>query len=408
MKRVFSSESILSRVILTKRRFITIMVICIKILVMVFSPPTGDFINWAGGASFVFGLLVTGRFPPIAATGVYVSLFLVLAPFFWVWKALPIDHPPLQSLLFSTSSPAVLLAVLLKAPILICDIATGILLCRLVREITHSEHKGRIASLVWYANPFNIYWIEAFGGMDVIPTFLLVLGIVLATSKKWFRCGISLSVGTLLRIFPLFIFPYFLLAVNKRTTRHYVLLIAGFLIPLIIALCAVYSAKAGTLTTILNLPGIWHQFWLLDFLGWDITNQFTKTTLVLLVVQFFIAAEFWRKPNLIHLATVSLLAIYTGALAYGGTAQHFIWGSALLSACVALNSDESWIFILTFVTGSLYLTPIVGVATIPPVLYDLTMSFIGGTFYAAKAGYLVKINLENLHRSGFRLPQLRT
>jgi hypothetical protein len=131
---------------------------------------------------------------------------------------------------------------------------------------------------------------------------------------------------------------------------------------------------------------------LLDFLGWDLTNDFVKMALVLVTFQLLVSFTYWRSPRLLHLATVSLLAFLLGAKAYGGSTHHFLWVSPLLTACLAVDFDETWIFILTFLTACLA----------PPIFssgwlvspYEIT--FTWGAFYAAKAIYLVQLNLKNI------------
>jgi hypothetical protein len=115
-----------------------------------------------------------------------------------------------------------------------------------------------------------------------------------------------------------------------------------------------------------------------------------KLTPLVLVLQLFIVIYFWRKNTILHAATISLLALSVAALPLGGSEQHFIWVSPLLSACLAVEFDELWIFVFTFATACLYpsIFPLPELSYIAPLL--------AGTFYAAKATYLTKINLENI------------
>jgi hypothetical protein len=156
----------------------------------------------------------------------------------------------------------------------------------------------------------------------------------------------------------------------------------------------VYAAGAGTVTTITQLPKT--EYWLLDFLGGNLVNPNIKLALVLVPVQFFITMRYWKEPILLHLTTVSLLALLIGA--QNTPPHHFLWVSPLLTICVLLNPDELWIFLLTFLTTSadpLHLSAIFWIHTPVPALAILG-PFIGGCFYAAKTAYLVKINVQNI------------
>jgi hypothetical protein len=374
---------------LSKLQVTLILAIIAKLLVMVLVTPWGDLINWSAGASIVLGYLSVGRYPPISVTGVYGPLQVILAPFFWIWTKLPIDHPPLASLPLTNSTPASSLSILMKLPSFLADMGTGGLVYKLVRQMTDSERKGQIALLSWFCNPFNIYWIEAFGAMDAIPTFILVLAIVLGMKRKWFSCGLCVAIASILRIFPLFVFPFLFIQAKAKSWRECALLLSGFLMPLVSAIIAMYMSGAGTLSIVASLPQ--GESWLLDFLGVNL-NQYVKLTPLLLVSQFFITIYYWRKNTLVHGATAALLTLLVGALPYGGYGYHFLWVSPLLSACVSLNFEELWVFIFTFVTASLY----------PPMIFISLPSLsaleplLAGTFFAAKATYLAKINVENI------------
>lgn len=350
----------------------------------------GDLVNWAGVSNNILESIAAGQYSHISVTGVYSPLGIVLVPFFWVWTKLPIQHPSItwQNYLFSKSGPAFFLNLLMKTPIFLADTGTGILVFRLVKRLTGSVTTSKLAFLAWYMNPFNIYWINSFGGMDVIPAFGFLLALAFGIEKRWFRCGVCASIGALLRIFPLFAFPYFFPAVKSKTVSQYVYLIAGFVLPLVLGLVAIYALGAGSLTSIAATTQ--KQYWLSDFLGIDITNSYVKLTYVLLAVQLFVVFHYWKNSNLVPLVTVSLLALLTGAQAYGGSTHHFLWVSPLLAISVVLTPNELWIFILTFATASLA-PPII---PFPPIPFIDT--FLWGAFFAAKAAYLVKINLENI------------
>ena len=378
--------------LLQKWRVIIAIVVTFKLLVTVLTPPGGDLVNWADITEVILGSIVSRQFSHILVTGVYAPLGIVLVPFFWIWTQLPIQHPPIswQNYLFSESEPAFYLNLLMKIPPFLADTATGILVIRLAKRLTGSITTSRLAFLAWYINPFNIYWINAFGGMDVIPAFVFMLALTFGTQKEWARCGVCASIGTLLRIFPLFAFPFFFPAIKSKTNHQYLRLTAGFVVPLALGFIATYTLGAGTLINLVTIPQ--KEYWLFDFLGIDLTSNYVKLTYVIVAVQLFVTFRYWKNPNLLPLATTSLLALLTGAQAYGGTTHHFLWVCPLLAVSVALNPNELWIFTLTFVTAST--VPSIIPFTPPiPFIFD---TFLWGSFFAAKAAYLLKINLENI------------
>jgi hypothetical protein len=353
-----------------------------------FFPPEGDLLNWGAVASTILTAITTGRYAEASGPGVYAGLGLILVPFFWIWTMLPISHPPPQSLLFDTSTPALLLSFLLKIPVLLADIGTGILILRLVTRGTNSIDRGRLAFLVWYVNPFNIYWINLFGGMDIIPTFIFILGLTFATNEKWLRCGISLAVAAITRIFPIFTIP-FLFSALRNKNRRAISLLTGFLCPILLGTTIMYVFGAGTLTSIAATPE--RQYWLNDFLGYSLTNSSVKLTFVLVGLQLFVTYRYWKEHKVISVAEVAVLALLTAAQAYGGSTHHFLWVSPLLTTTMMLNPNEKRFFILTFIAASLTPPPIIFV-TLPP--YTDTLAW--GAFYATKINYLLRINLNEI------------
>ena len=369
---------------------ILLLIACIvKVAVMVLTPPSGDLLNWTAGTSLVLRYLANGHFPPISVTGVYGPIELLLVPFFWTWTKLPIQHAPIYDMTNGTSTSAVLLALLMKLPPFIADIITGVVVFMLTLKFTHSKRKSKLACIIWYLNPYNIYWINAVGAMDVIPVLVLLLAIVVGNASRWFRSGFCVSIASILRIYPIFSLPFFLLGAQTRKARAYAA--SGFLLPLIAMLTFLYASGAATLNILVEVPKV--EYWLMDFLGGNLTNVNQKLALVLVPFQLYVTFRYWRKPSsLLYLTTVSVLALLIGA--QNTPAHHFLWVSPLLTMCVVLNKDEAWIFLLTFLTASLHLGPIFGI--FPMALFSLIDPFFGGCFYAAKSVYLIKLNLESI------------
>jgi hypothetical protein len=382
--------------ILARCKLIFILVSAVKLLLIAWAPTYGDLFNWAEGANLALGFLSAGRIPPLSATGVYGPLQLVLSPFFWFWIRLPVDHPSIHIIQVSSHSTlsALSLIFLMRLPTFLSDIAIGVLIFKLVRQITGSEQRSKVGFLLWYVNPFNIFWIEVFGGMDVIPTLVLVMAVVLGMKQKWFNSGLSVAVATVLRLFPILTFPFFMLAVKGRKARAYVPLLSGFLLPLLVGSIVLYITGSATFVSVFNTPLA--EYWVLDFLGFKLTNQYVRLVPVVLAVQFYIIVRYWKNPGLIQLVAVSLLTLLV-AYVYGGINHHFLWVVPFLTISVAINYDELWIFIVTFVTGSLYpfIFPIPAIPLLNQTIHFFDPLF-AGAFYAAKTAYLIKINLKNI------------
>jgi len=362
----------------------------LKLLAILLLPIGGDFLSWTFGASFVLQTVLGGKLPALSTYGVYIGIETILAPFFWVWTILPVEHPNLASLVQHTPA-AVSLAVLMKTPIFLFDVATVILLLRIVRHITSSEQKSIVAAFTWFVNPFNFYMLYFFGAMDIIPIAVFLLAVDFGLDGRWFRCGVSTVISGLLRLFAFAVYPFFFsLTKTKPSKGNFIL---GSILPLAFTIGLLYLSR-DTLATVFNIPS--KEFWLLEFLGFNILGmQFVRWSPVLVLGQLYVIFRFWRQDtNIVYLASVSLLALSLGATLYGGESQHFLWVSPLLSACVAMRVEDWWIYALTILTA--LMAPTVNPLyqfTPEPIVFD---TFLAAAFYAMKATYLLKLNVWNL------------
>jgi len=355
----------------------------------------GDFLSWTIGANLVFQTISTGKLPPLSTYGIYLGIEIVLAPFYWLWTILPVEHPNVNfATLDQRTIPAISLIFLMKIPIFLFDIVTLILLMRIVRHVSNSEQKSIAAGLTWFVNPYNFYILYFFGAMDIIAIGFFLLALNFELEGRWFRCGIATILSALLRIYALAVYPFFIPLMKTKSSRTS--LILGSAMPVAFAIGLLYLS-GDTLATVFNIPA--KEFWLLEFLGFNVLGmQFIRWSPVLMIFQLYVVARFWRRDtNIIYLASVSLLALLLGATLYGGEAQHFLWVCPLLSACIAMHPEDLWTYILTFFTA--LLSPTVNpfyVWTPEPVVLD---TFLAGAFYAMKATYLLRINLWNLRLS---------
>lgn len=103
--------------------------------------------------------------------------------------------------------PDPLFNVLVKAPMLMADIATTIVLCKVVMQFLGRE-TARKASLLFYLNPICIWVSAAWGQYESVPAFFTVLSLYLLLNKKMVSSALSLLVATLYKVYPaVFLIP---------------------------------------------------------------------------------------------------------------------------------------------------------------------------------------------------------
>lgn len=389
-----------------RRRWIGLIVFAflLKLSVVFLTPlvANSDFLTWVSYQGSVYVGLSNGNFNP-EALNVYTGISLALSPFYGLWTLLPIKHPELVEMIGAHSVEATSLIVIMKAPILLFDLVAGILIFRLVRLINGSVQQAELAFLVWYLNPYNAYWTVFFGGYDLIPTVLLIAAVMFGIQKRWVLTGVLLSFAGILRLFPFLLIPFFLLYSFKDNIRSSLKLLASFLAPAVVAFLALgYAAGSYSAlwATLVSEPGPS----LLKYYGVSVTSDLFKLAPFLFIVQLYLVRRFWSNTeySLLHVTTASLLVLFTAAIGYGGatvgTAYHLIWLSPFLSAYFSVSHGARWLFILLFVTASLY--PVLPETLYRPPVLPLFEPLFAGWLYGCKAAYLVQLNLE-----GAEVPQ---
>lgn len=129
-----------------------------------------------------------------------------------IWSILPFGHPAISSVWtvdnFVPSPGIFVLVFMVKFPLLILDVMTGILLYRHILEEGLSQQKAFYALLLWLLNPY-VLLNEMWGALDLLSTFLTVLAFVSIRKDKYSRGAIALAAAIATRLFPLMLLPTF-------------------------------------------------------------------------------------------------------------------------------------------------------------------------------------------------------
>lgn len=392
----------MSELLGVSRHFIALLVIAtvLKVILIMITPFGEDFANWVQGARQLFMLFGEGKLPSPDA---YQGLMAVLVPFYWLWTVLPVAHPTLSEMVGHYSSPELALVLVMKTPELVFDLVIGVLLFQLVRERTGQGRKGEVAFLVWCLNPYNVYWIYHYGGFDVVPTALLLLGVIYGNGGKWIRFGLCASIAAILRLFPFVLFPFFLVYASMHGLRPAAKTLTGLLSPLgIVFLGLAYSmgSLGAVLPALARIPG--HQPWLDDFWGYPlgVANVYFKLTPFLLAIQLFFVFRYWSESETLleGITIASLLVMFVSQPQ--GNAHHFLWVSPYLSAYYSLGRVRWRLFASTFIAAALF-PPFFDT---PQRLLSLQIEpFFGGLFVGVKTIILLLVNMQaigispNLH-----------
>jgi len=101
--------------------------------------------------------------------------------------------------------------------ILFCfDLATAILIYRLVDQVTGDEHKARLSFAAWFLNPFIIYETAVQGALDTVVGFCVLATVVLLMDGRYFWAGVAWVLGILTKLSPVVLAPVLLVVIVGR------------------------------------------------------------------------------------------------------------------------------------------------------------------------------------------------
>lgn len=110
---------------------------------------------------------------------------------------------------------------LIKLPYLIFDLATGFLLYKMFNE----KRQKQLVLTLWMFNPINLYATYMIGQFDIIPTFFVILSLLLLIRNKLPWAALALGFGIAFKLYPIFlIVPLIIFAKNNLEKVKLILL----------------------------------------------------------------------------------------------------------------------------------------------------------------------------------------
>jgi len=126
--------------------------------------------------------------------------------------------------------------VLVKAPMLMADIATTVVLYKMVMQFLGRE-KARKASLLFYLNPICIWISAAWGQYESIPAFFTVLSLYLLLNEKMDSSALSLLAATLFKVYSaVFLIPMSVYLLKRANRESLLKCYVAFFTPMLVFL----------------------------------------------------------------------------------------------------------------------------------------------------------------------------
>jgi len=272
---------------------IAIIGLAIRLLVAPFTSWTYDvYPYYSAMADSLSGLGIYGHvmysYPPLFMVITYP--FVLLLSLFQDPSSFVMFQPSMVSVAQSTNmlvpyvtSPSFNLAI--KTPLIIGDLLAGLFIYLIVRDQANEVWAQR-AFILWFLNPLVILTGSMMGQFDVLAALTTIIAIYFALKERYLFVGLALGVGTLLKIYPVFLFFFYLVVIillNRERTMPWIsrqgrrkimeLLVGGGICLLTVL---PFFITSGGFTEVILRRTDYQQFG--GFSMWSIWNLFSPNT----------------------------------------------------------------------------------------------------------------------------------
>ena len=264
-----------------------------------------------------------------------------------------------------------LISLLFRLPIFIFDLATAIALYYAGKTMA-SPIEGRLASLIWFANPLSLLSIELLGVPDVVPTFLVLVAVILLISRRPLLCGVCLGVSVWIKFYPILLLPPLLLYAHTHgvSWRRK----SAIMVPGLVGLVGYLSwiLLPFGLTYLRNYTPVTQP---LEVVGGFVVNGMAFA----LIFFYCLVALFAKRINLIALLLATLLVFYFSSSLTIYHLQYLTWSFPLMALDIALLKRSRAVLFVIFNALAFALSFFVSSAFLTPSGYSLVMIPLGGS-----------------------------
>ncbi|MBI5123501.1 hypothetical protein HZA75_06610 [Candidatus Roizmanbacteria bacterium] len=279
---------------------------------------------------------------------------------------------------------------LLKLSYVFFDLGIGFLLYSLVED---KKKKEKIFKL-WMLNPITLYATFAWGTIDLIPTFLVILALFLAKKQKGYWAVLALGLGVSFKAFPfLFLIPFCLTYFSSFKKRLKGIFLG--LLPFAATILPFLSDKNFVLQFFSS-----EQLQVIQHAGFYIGREENISLYYIFysLLIFFLWSRYGVKYNFNWLFFLVIFVFY--ALA-SFTPQWFIWGVPLLFL-VMVENDISLFWYVLILAIYLFLVLMFEVTLNLGLLAPLEVTFLDYPSWGEKINSILSVTrIDGLLRSVF-------
>jgi len=126
---------------------------------------------------------------------------------------------------------------LIKFPIILADIAVGLLIYRYVFTLTDDRRKSELASALWLFHPLVIFASSLWGIQDSIPVLFLLSSVYMLFKDHSVKGGLMYGLSIMTKPYTVFAFPLLLACLlSRRWKKSCIFFVSSFLVIIAISI----------------------------------------------------------------------------------------------------------------------------------------------------------------------------
>jgi len=206
-----------------------------------------DLISIYGRASYIIGQGDFSGMLPLLSHFLHVVFLIIIKPFMsysseiWQWASGRLGVNDQIWMNFISDPDIYRTLFLLKAPYLLFDLASAVVLLHLFKD----KKKGLRAFIFWMINPVAIFAVYIFGRFEIIPVFFILLSLYYAKSKKNILAALVLGISIATKFYSLLLLLPFVFVVGDKVGERLKLLFLALVPLMVMQIPIIFSGGPG-------------------------------------------------------------------------------------------------------------------------------------------------------------------
>jgi hypothetical protein len=318
----------------SERAFAAVFVLSlvVKLILSAISPASDDLVRILNGAAQT-------------PWGPWIALYSVMLRFSTFLTGMT-PEPALFAASPPWTQPATieLLLAYFRLPLLVLDVAVACLVYLIAKRLSSSIETARVATLLWFINPFALFTIEMLAVPDVATILLTMLATLFLLERRPFFSSIALAAGVFLKLYPILLVPVFIFCIGKSSLRTKLLFVLVVFLGFLGYLAWLFQAGVSE-TLLVNYTPV----------SQPITTPAVSAGLpvgfaiITMVVYYYVMWMFSNRGTSAVVST-SAAAFLLSYVLTSPHPQYFLWAIPFLTLELAIVNRRELLYLITLLT----------------------------------------------------------